>query len=75
MNPTDGVTSRPSRTQPPGGDDDSSGQRRAVPLVVQEASLDRDETVHRATLYDLQAKYAEVVSLQFALDYLGAVSG
>ena len=50
-------------------------QHGFVPLVVQEASLDRDETVHRATLYDLQAKYAEVVSLQSALDYLGGVAG
>lgn len=50
-------------------------QHGFVPLVVEEASLDRDEAVHRASLYDLQAKYAEVVSLQVALDYLGGLAG
>jgi maleamate amidohydrolase len=48
-------------------------QHGFVPLVVQDASLDRDESVHRATLYDLQAKYAEVVTLQEVLDYLSTL--
>ena len=41
-----------------------------VPLVVREAVGDRDSRPHDATLFDLQAKYAEVVSESQALTYL-----
>lgn len=41
-----------------------------VPLVVRDAVADRDCGPHEANLYDLQAKYAEVVDLSAALRYL-----
>ncbi|GAA3862826.1 N-carbamoylsarcosine amidohydrolase [Leifsonia kafniensis] len=45
-----------------------------VPLVVSDAVGDRDEAVHRASLYDLQAKYAEVIDSPTAIAYLRGVS-
>lgn len=41
-----------------------------VPLVVADAVGDRAKEPHEANLFDLQAKYAEVVSLDVAIDYL-----
>lgn len=40
------------------------------PVVVAEAVGDRDEGAHRQSLYDLQAKYADVEPLQLALEQL-----
>jgi maleamate amidohydrolase len=40
-----------------------------VPLVVREAVGDRHPGPHEANLFDLQAKYAEVVGLESALSY------
>lgn len=37
-------------------------QHGFVPVVVREAVGDRDPSPHEASLFDLQAKYAEVVS-------------
>lgn len=37
-------------------------QHGFIPFVVREASGDRDNAVHQANLFDLQAKYAEVIS-------------
>lgn len=48
-------------------------QHGFVPLVVREAVGDRHPAPHEASLFDLQAKYAEVVSLEFAQAYLGRV--
>jgi nicotinamidase-related amidase len=48
-------------------------QHGFVPLVVREAVGDRHPAPHEASLFDLQAKYAEVVSLEFATDYLHRV--
>jgi len=45
-------------------------QHGFVPLVVREAVGDRSPAQHEANLYDLQAKYAEVIALQEALAYL-----
>ena len=45
-------------------------QHGFIPLVVREAVGDRAEGPHEANLFDLQAKYAEVVSLEAALAYL-----
>ncbi len=45
-------------------------QHGFVPLVVREAVGDRHEAPHSANLFDLQAKYAEVVSLAQAKAYL-----
>lgn len=42
-----------------------------VPLVVREACADRHPGPHEANLFDLQAKYAEVISEAEALAYLG----
>lgn len=41
-----------------------------VPLVVRDAVADRDPGPHEANLYDLQAKYAEVVDEQTVIAYL-----
>lgn len=43
-----------------------------VPLVVREACADRHDGPHEANLFDLQAKYAEVISEAEALAYLAA---
>ncbi|MFC6879367.1 MULTISPECIES: isochorismatase family protein [Actinomadura] len=42
-------------------------QHGFVPFVVRDACGDRDPRPHEANLFDLQAKYAEVVSLETAL--------
>ena len=49
-------------------------QHGFIPLVVREAVGDRHPAPHEANLFDLQAKYAEVVPLAQALQYLGALS-
>lgn len=45
-------------------------QHGFVPLVVRDAVGDRTAAVHDANLYDLQAKYAEVVDEKTAVAYL-----
>jgi maleamate amidohydrolase len=40
------------------------------PIVVREAVGDRSRRAHQQSLFDLHAKYADVVSLDAALDYL-----
>lgn len=49
-------------------------QHGFIPLVVREAVGDRAPEPHEANLFDLQAKYAEVVSLDAALGYLTALA-
>lgn len=51
--------------------DSVSGNFRTV--VVPEACGDRDPKAHEANLYDLDAKYADLVSLETALDMLDAL--
>ncbi|EWM64942.1 MULTISPECIES: isochorismatase family protein [Micromonospora] len=46
-------------------------QHGFVPLVVAEACLDRDPRPHQAALFDLGAKYAEVLALDEATALLG----
>jgi maleamate amidohydrolase len=46
-------------------------QHGFVPLVVREACADRHPAPHEANLFDLQAKYAEVISEAEALAYIG----
>jgi len=41
-----------------------------IPIVVREAVGDRDPAPHEASLFDLQAKYADVVSLTEVKKYL-----
>jgi len=43
------------------------------PVVVAEAVGDRSEAAHKQSLFDLQAKYCDVVELAEALDYLKAL--
>ncbi len=45
-------------------------QHGFIPLVVREAVGDRDPRPHEANLFDLQAKYAEVVSSAYIQSYL-----
>jgi nicotinamidase-related amidase len=41
------------------------------PLIVREAVQDRSEIAHEWTLFDIQARFADVVSLEETLAYLG----
>jgi nicotinamidase-related amidase len=43
------------------------------PMVVREAVGDRSSAAHEQSLFDLNAKYADVVSLEEALQYLRTV--
>jgi maleamate amidohydrolase len=43
-----------------------------IPIVVEEAVGDRHEDPHRANLFDMNAKYGDVVSLEDALASLSA---
>ncbi len=45
-------------------------QHGFIPLVVRDAVGDRHPAPHEANLYDLQSKYAEVISLEAAQKYL-----
>jgi nicotinamidase-related amidase len=46
------------------------------PIIVREAVQDRSEVAHEWTLFDVQARFADVVGLDEALAYLqGVVSG
>ena len=49
-------------------------QHGFIPLVVRDAVGDRHEAPHSANLFDLQAKYAEVVSLEQTKQYLRKVT-
>jgi maleamate amidohydrolase len=50
-------------------------QHGFVPLVVRDAVGDRAPGPHQANLYDLQAKYAEVIDEPAAVRYLESVPG
>ncbi len=45
-----------------------------IPLVVREACADRHPAPHEANLFDLQAKYAEVISEAEALAVIAAAA-
>lgn len=47
-------------------------QNGFIPYVVREACGDRDARPHEASLFDLQAKYAEVVSEADVMTLIGA---
>jgi maleamate amidohydrolase len=49
-------------------------QHGFIPLVVRDAVGDRHSAPHEANLFDLQAKYAEFVSLKQAREYLQKVT-
>ena len=44
-----------------------------APFVIRDAAADRDSAVHEGNLFDLQAKYAEVVETAAMLDYLNSL--
>ncbi len=46
-------------------------QHGFIPLIVREACADRHAGPHEANLFDLQAKYAEVISEAEALEVIG----
>ena len=43
-------------------------QNGFIPLVVQDACGDRDAAIHNANMFDLQAKYADLVSTNQVID-------
>ena len=49
-------------------------QHGFIPLVVRDAVGDRHPAPHEANLFDLQAKYAEVVTLETAREYLSRLN-
>jgi len=44
------------------------------PIIIREAVQDRSEVAHEWTLFDIQARFADVVSVGEALTYLAALS-
>ena len=56
----------------------SDGRRRPPvrlrPVVPSEAVGDRNPDAHKANLYDIDAKYGDVVSVQEVLDQLEVVA-
>jgi len=50
-------------------------QHGFIPVVVRDAVGDRAQGPHEANLFDLQAKYAEVVDLEQAKAYLAGLAG
>jgi maleamate amidohydrolase len=50
-------------------------QHGFIPMVIREAVGDRHEKVHESNLFDLQAKYAEVVSEADVLQYIKCGKG
>ena len=48
-------------------------QHGFIPVVVRDACGDRDLRVHESNLFDLDAKYTDVVSEQETLDYLASL--
>ena len=43
------------------------------PIIVREAVQDRSEIAHEWTIFDIQARFADVVGLEEALSYLQSV--
>jgi maleamate amidohydrolase len=48
-------------------------QHGFIPVVVRDAVGDRAQAPHEANLFDLQAKYAEVISLAAAIEYVNSL--
>ncbi len=49
-------------------------QNGFIPIIVRDAVGDRHAQVHDANLFDIQAKYGDVVSESDVLDYLSQIS-
>src|SRR5262249_27245354 len=45
------------------------------PIIIREAVQDRSDIAHEWTLFDIQARFADVVSLAETLDYLRGLPG
>ena len=45
------------------------------PIIIREAVQDRSEVAHEWTLFDIQARFADVVSLEETLGYLRGLAG
>jgi maleamate amidohydrolase len=50
-------------------------QHGFIPVVVRDAVGDRADGPHEANLFDIQAKYGEVLDEATVIDYLGTVAG
>ncbi|CAB5070891.1 MAG: isochorismatase family protein [Actinobacteria bacterium] len=50
-------------------------QHGFIPLVCRDAVGDRNDGPHEANLFDLQSKYAEVVSEESIVNYLSSLTG
>ena len=46
-----------------------------TPFVIAEATFDRSETSHRVNLFEMNQKYATVLGVEQALEYLGRSAG
>ena len=44
-----------------------------IPIVVREATGDRDERPHEANLFDISKKFGEVISMDLAREYLASL--
>lgn len=47
-------------------------QHGLIPLVVKDACGDRDQSVHDANLFDLEAKYADLITTDEVIEWLAA---
>ena len=45
------------------------------PIIIREGVQDRSEIAHEWTLFDIQARFADVVSLEETLAYLNELPG
>jgi nicotinamidase-related amidase len=45
------------------------------PIIIREAVQDRSELAHEWTLFDIQARFADVVTLDETLSYLRSLPG
>ncbi len=48
-------------------------QNGFIPLVIEDACGDRDARVHDSNIFDLRAKYADIVTSQSAITYLNSL--
>ena len=46
-----------------------------IPIIAEDAVGDRHDAPHKANLFDMQAKYADVLSTQSILDYMAELAG
>jgi maleamate amidohydrolase len=49
-------------------------QHGFIPVVIEDACGDRDQRIHNSNIFDLQAKYADVVSSDSVKNYLASLN-